>query len=81
MDESQFAKQQLRNEEQIPTYINISIQLEPLIQIQTENDHDFYQGAEKSPFLEAGTMWVREIDHKFKRSPRMVKVFLENIDG
>ena len=31
-----------RNEEQIPTYINLTISLEPLINLPRENDRDIY---------------------------------------
>jgi hypothetical protein len=50
--EKDLIEQQARNEEQIPTYINLSVSLEPLIQIQLENDKDYYHGVEKAPFLE-----------------------------
>ena len=66
MDEDAFTEQQLRNEEQIPTYINLSITLEPLISVTRENDKDFYQGYERTPFLQAGTDWVRKIETMFK---------------
>ena len=31
-----------RNQEQIPTYLQFSINLEPFIQIETDNDLEFY---------------------------------------
>jgi hypothetical protein len=52
-----------------------------LISISRENDKDFYQGYERTPFLQAGSDWVRNLEVKFKKNPRFMKVFLENIDG
>lgn len=54
-----MAEQQARNEEQIPTYINLSVTLEPLIQIQLENDKDFYAGKERTEFLAACCAWAQ----------------------
>lgn len=48
-----------RNEEQIPTYLNLTITLEPLITLPRENERDYYQGFEKGPFLQVGSEWVK----------------------
>ena len=69
-----------RNEEQIPTYINISIQLEPLISISRDNEQEFYPGYERGPFLQAGNEWIKAYQRQFN-SERVVKLFLENLDG
>lgn len=70
-----------RNEEQIPTYLNVTISLEPLISLPRENDRDYYQGFEKGPFLQVGSEWVKALELKFRKQGRQFKVFLENIQG
>lgn len=59
MDEQAIKKQQGRNEEQIPSYINVSIAFEPLIKIPIENEKEYYHGKESSIFLEACLQWAR----------------------
>ena len=48
-----------RTEEQIPTYLNISIGLEPLIRLPRENDKDYYHGKEPPAFLQKGNAWIK----------------------
>ena len=81
MERDDFEKSQKRNEEQIPTYLNLTITLNPYISIPLENEKDFYNGVEKTGLLEAGTDWVKMIYDKFKPIHRSPKVFLENIKG
>lgn len=50
-----------RTEEQIPTYLNISIDLEPLIRLPRENDKDYYHGKEPPAFLQKGNAWIKQI--------------------
>ena len=64
-DPEDFKLQQARNEEQIPTYINISIQLEPLISISRDNEQEFYPGFERGPFLQAGNDWMKAYSRQF----------------
>ena len=40
--------QKLRENEQIPTYINLSISLEPPLELPSENEQSFYKGFETS---------------------------------
>lgn len=81
MQVKDFEEQQARNEEQIPTYINLTITIEPLISVPQENEKEAYPGKEKTPFLTLGTDFAKDIYRKFKTNPRVVKVFLVNIDG
>jgi coiled-coil and C2 domain-containing protein 2A len=81
MDANDLRKQQQRQEEQIPTYINLSITLEPLIRIPLDNDEEHYAGFEDSELLEKGTMWANKVTSSFKGQHRIVKCFLEDIDG
>jgi coiled-coil and C2 domain-containing protein 2A len=81
MDKEDIEKQQNRNEEQIPTYINLSISIEPFIKLPMENDKDYYNGKEKANFLEACIQWAKATARPFVLNQRCFKLFLENIDG
>lgn len=80
-DTNEIKEQQKREEEQIPTYLNLCISLEPLITIPKNNDKDYYKGKERSVFLEYGSQWMKKMFTKFKKSERIVKCFFEDIDG
>ena len=81
MDRKGFEESQQACEEQVPTYLNLTITLDPFINIPLENDREFYGGQEKGPFLELGTAWEKQFYERFKPNNRQVKAFLENIDG
>ena len=81
METASYQEQDKRNEEQVPTYLNISIGLEPLIQLPVKNEKDYYRGKEADNFLQKGTNWIKSIQNKFKQNPRVIKAFLEDIDG
>lgn len=51
MDSAAYKDEQQRAEEQTPTYLNVTISLEPLISIDQANEQEYYQGYEKTPFL------------------------------
>lgn len=59
MDRAEFERSQARCEEQVPTYLNVTISLDPFINIPLENDREFYVGAEEGRFLEKGTAWEK----------------------
>ena len=81
MDAEQYKKEQEpRDEEQIPTYLNVTMSLEPFIQIETQNEAETYPGSEKTPFLLAGSEWAKAVVEKFRKSPRRVPVFLESLE-
>lgn len=81
MDAEQYKKEQEpRDEEQIPTYLNVTMSLEPFIQIETQNEAETYPGYEKTPFLLAGSEWAKAVVEKFRKSPRRVPVFLESLE-
>jgi hypothetical protein len=48
MNAEQLAEEKLRQNEQIPTYLNLSISLDPAIELPTENNEAYYPGAEPS---------------------------------
>ena len=65
MQKKGLEEHEKRNEEQIPTYLNLTITLEPLITLPRENERDYYQGFEKGPFLQVGSEWVKALESKF----------------
>ena len=81
MEPRSYAEQDKRDNEHPPTYLNVSIGLEPLIQLPRENEKDYYRGKESDNFLQKGTNWIKAVQNKFKKTPRSMKCFLENIDG
>lgn len=70
MDKAEFERSQARSEEQVPTYLNLTISLDPFINIPLENDREFYVGAENGPFLEKGTAWEKQFYERFKPNRR-----------
>jgi hypothetical protein len=81
MEKQGLQEHEQRNEEQIPTYLNVTISLEPLITLPRENEREYYQGFEKGPFLQLGSEWVKMMEFKYRKTNRQFKVFLENIKG
>jgi coiled-coil and C2 domain-containing protein 2A len=75
------AEQEKKKNEDEPTYITVSVQLEPLLQLPGENEYDYYPGAEKPSLLIAGSTWVKELKNRKVCSTRVVKAFGENING
>jgi len=70
MDRKGFEDSQQACEEQVPTYLNLTITLDPFINIPLENDREFYGGQEKGPFLELGTAWEKQFYERFKPNNR-----------
>jgi coiled-coil and C2 domain-containing protein 2A len=77
--EADIDDQKLRENEQIPTYINLSISLDPPLELPSDNDQSFYMGYESSLLLTMGSNWQAENSKQFKDSK--LKVFGENIKG
>ena len=64
----------------LPTYITLSINVDPLLELPAENEYDYYSGGEVSRLLRAGALWAnshRKID---KDENKIVKVFGENVE-
>ena len=80
MEAADIDRHAVRAEEQIPTYLYVSINLEPLMTIPRSNEKDVYDGAELQDFLDKGTKFSKRFLTSHK-SPRYVKCFLENIEG
>jgi hypothetical protein len=55
---SLFDDTSLRKNEQIPSYINMSVTLDPPISLPTENEECFYPGWEKNNLLTDASAWM-----------------------
>ena len=62
--------------------MNLSISLDPAIELQSENLEACYPGAEQATLLKHGSEWIADLRTKKKRLlKRNFKVFGENLDG
>ena len=64
MDEKQLEEEKLRENEQISTYLNVSISLDPFIELPTENNESYYPGGEPSRLLIMANEWLVSLRHK-----------------
>lgn len=69
----------LRDNEQIATYLNLSISLDPAIELPSENVLSYYPGAEIPQLLILGGDWVDMLRNKLKN--RKIAAFGENLEG
>ena len=74
---------ELLENEQPASYVNLSVSLDPPIELPTENEQAYYPGREDQGLLEEGTRWVNamrlKVMKKFK-NPRIM-IFGENTAG
>ena len=66
--------------ELLPSYISLSINLDPLLELPAENEYDFYPGGEDSRLLRAGALWSNSHRTVPKGPPLVVKMFGENVE-
>ena len=66
--------------ELLPSYISLSINLDPLLELPAENEYDFYPGGEDSKLLRAGALWSNSHRVVPKGAPLVVKMFGENVE-
>ena len=68
--------------EQIASYLNLSVSLDPPIELQTENPESYYPGYENFDLLEEGSNWVRTMRIKAKKfkNPN-INIFGVDIEG
>ena len=82
MTEEQLRDENLRKNEEIPTYLNLSISLDPPIEIPKDNKEIFYVGGENQIILGHCAEWTNNIrnQHKYFKK-RLIKTFGENLKG
>lgn len=61
------------------TYLNVSINLDPFIELPSENSELHYEGAEDSQTLLYCAQWIKRLAKKFPS--RNFNVFGENLNG
>ena len=77
--EGDLEDQKLRENEQVPTYINLSISLDPPLDLHSENEQMYYPGYESANLLTYCTNWFLA-NIKAQKNSRL-RVFGENIKG
>mmetsp|Transcript_36590 Transcript_36590/g.48036 ORF Transcript_36590/g.48036 Transcript_36590/m.48036 type:complete len:93 (+) Transcript_36590:1131-1409(+) len=81
MNAEQLEKQRKMENEQPPTYINLSITLEPNIELPAENEEFTYPGYEEQKLLDDGAKWLHERFSACKFKNKHIKLFGENVQG
>lgn len=66
--------------ELLPTYISLSVNLDPLLELPAENEYDYYPGGEDAKLLRAGALWANDNRRVAKGPPKIVKLFGENVE-
>ena len=81
MSADQLEKQRKMENEQPPTYLNLSITLEPNIELPAENEEYTYPGSEEQKMLDDGAKWLHERFSQCKFKNKHIKLFGENVQG
>ena len=66
---------------EIPTFVSVSISLDPPIALPSQNEYEYYPGFEDIKLLLSGTRWVKEIKSDELLTKRFIKLFVENARG
>lgn len=80
MNPSQLEEERLTENEQISTYLHLSINLDPMIELPAENSDHHYPGAEPALLLIDSQKWIEKLTGKHKNK-RPIQVFGENLRG
>jgi hypothetical protein len=64
MDDKEMAENMSRTNEEINTYISLSISLDPLLEVPTDIQTQYYPGAESSSLLIACNEWLKQLRGK-----------------
>ncbi len=66
---------------EVPTFVSISISLDPPIAVPNENEFEYYPGFEDIKLLISGTRWVKDVKSYEMCIKRYIKLFVENAKG
>lgn len=80
MNTDKLEEEKLRENEQISTYLNVSISMDPAIELPSENNESYYPGAEPSLMLIMANDWLVSLKNKLK-TKRHFQVFGEDLNG
>lgn len=81
MDPASEASQHTRDHEEITTYVNLSISLDPVLELPAENEYEYYPGAENAQLLYSATNWIKAMKKKKLFANRHYRAFGENVMG
>ena len=70
-----------RTNEEINTYITLSISLDPILEVLTDPQYEYFPGAESSTMLIASNEWVKNLKAKKHFENRHIQALGENING
>lgn len=73
--------QEIRANEQLITQINLSISLDPVLDIPPDSDLEYFPGAENPQLLVSMNNWIKGIKEHAQFNKRCFKIFAENING
>lgn len=65
----------------IPTYVQLSINLDPILEIKSENEADYYPGFEDPQLLILGANWLNDVRKDSKVEGRYTKLWGETVKG
>lgn len=65
----------------IPTYINLNLSIDPIIEKTGKSESNYFPGFEDSQFLIMGSNWLEKLSKNTVYGRRYVKLWGENIDG
>jgi len=66
---------------EIPTFMSLSISLNPPIALPSQNEFEYYPGFEDIKLLINGTRWIKDLKSAEPFSKRVIKLFVENARG
>ena len=66
---------------EVPTFMSLSISLDPPIALPNQNEYEYYPGFEDIKLLISGTKWVKDLKSSDLYTNRVIKLFVENAKG
>ena len=81
MRAEELEKHRKMENEQPPTYLNLSISIEPNLELPSENNEYTYPGYEQQKLLDDGTKWMHHLNTTLKFKNKTIKLFGENLQG
>ena len=74
-------QRQLAVEGETPSYMTVSIALQPPIELPAENAVDYKAGKEDGVLLNRGVRWLKQWRKKTVYKERVIKLFAEDVEG
>ena len=65
----------------MPTYINLNLSIDPIVEMPSKSEANYFPGTEDSQFLIMGSNWLEKISKNSVYGSRYIKLWGENIDG